>query len=77
MTRTTPCRRITWHFSQIFFTLGRTFMGLFPFLFPSPEGGVELLLGGYLDDLPPVGVILGESNQDSVILENSDDGVAE
>jgi hypothetical protein len=26
MTRTTPLRRITLHLSQIFFTLGRTFM---------------------------------------------------
>lgn len=51
-------------------------MGLFPFLFPSNEGGVESCLGSYLDDLPPMGVILGESNQYLVAFEYSDDGVA-
>lgn len=51
-------------------------MGLFPFD-ASPEGGVEISLGGFLDDLPPMGVVLGESNHDLVVFQDANDGVTQ
>lgn len=71
MTRTTPFRLMTLHFSQIFLTLGRTFM-------TAPLGGFDCAGGlELLDDLSAVRVETREFHPDAIADDESDDLVAE
>ena len=63
MTRTTPLRRMTLHFSQIFLTLGRTFMRV--------SLSLELL-----SDAAAGGVLLENGDEDFVAFDQPDDAVA-
>ena len=62
MMRKTPRRFTILHFSQIFLTLGRTFMGL---------------LSKRVDDLTAVGIELGKFDADSGSADQPHDCVAE